>query len=355
MSASERAERRARRLVRLYPRAWRARYGEEFTQFLIDDLADRPRSPARTADVLRSGVMARLARAGLADDTLMETHQQVRAGLGAVSLAVSTFLAVGIALWSQLTIGWQWSEPSVPATRTAMLVMSGTMLVFVLLAVLAVTPLAWILCRELARMPRLELVSPLIAGTIGSIVLIVGAVHFGHGWPGTGGHPWAGRDIVPGAVARFCWAATLWMNAYWAHPSALASFPASEIAWMIASPVALTAALTGAAKTVRRLPLGARLIRYEAWLGLTAGVAMGAFLAGAGSWIITGGSAPRGLFRVGAIDLIGLVLMRSRHADRGASQPRDGRQPDARRSWLDAPPSPRVRGRRIPRRRLGRL
>jgi hypothetical protein len=69
------AERRARRLLRWYPKAWRDRYGEEFTQLLVDDIRERPRSWHRTLDVARSGLAAqvterqlphsRLAAAGL--------------------------------------------------------------------------------------------------------------------------------------------------------------------------------------------------------------------------------------------------------------------------------------------------
>ena len=36
---------------------------------------------------------------------------------------------------------------------------------------------------------------------------------------------------------------------------------------------------------------------------------MAGFLAGASSWIVSGGPAPRGLFRVGTIDLVGLAAM----------------------------------------------
>ena len=32
------AERRARLLVRCYPPAWRARYGDEFVQLLVDEM-----------------------------------------------------------------------------------------------------------------------------------------------------------------------------------------------------------------------------------------------------------------------------------------------------------------------------
>ena len=309
MTDTEAAERRARRLVRCYPRAWRARYGEEFTQFLIDDIAERPRSLTRTADVLRSGLLVRLACAGLAGDALSEPWHQARAGLATLGVALSAFLAIGVALWSQLTIGWQWSAPAAGATKAGMLLMSGAMPAIALVALLAAAPLVWVITSEVLRGRGLIYVWPLIATGIGASALAVGSVHFGHGWPGTGGHPWAGRDIVPGAVARFCWAATLWLTSYWAHPGALASFPASEIAWMIASPLALLAMLIGAAGTVRRLPLTAGLMRYESWLGLSAGPVMAGFLAGASSWIVSGGPAPHGLFRVGAIDVAGVVVM----------------------------------------------
>lgn len=56
------AERRARRLLRWYPQRWRARYGDEFTQLLIDDINERPCSWRRTLDVAQSGLAARLPR-----------------------------------------------------------------------------------------------------------------------------------------------------------------------------------------------------------------------------------------------------------------------------------------------------
>jgi hypothetical protein len=301
------AERRARRLVRCYPHEWRERHGEEFTQLLIDDISERPHSLTRTADVLRAGLVARLACAGLAGDI---TARQLRAGLGTLGLSVGAFLAIAVAVWSQLTIGWQWSAPAAPATKTGMLLMSTSMLAFAALAVSAAIPLLGALTRELShRRGRGTLALPLIAATLGAAALVAGSVHFGHGWPGTGGHPWTGRDLVPAAVARFCWASTLWITSYWAHPGALSSFPASEIAWMIAAPVILLGTVIGAAQTLRRLPLSARVLRFEARLGLTAAVAMAAFLAGASSWIVSGGPAPHGLFRVGAIDLIGVAVM----------------------------------------------
>jgi hypothetical protein len=51
------------------------------------------------------------------------------------------------------------------------------------------------------------------------------------------------------------------------------------------------------------------VLRYESWLGLTAAVVLAGFLAGASSWVISGGPSPRGLFRVGTIDTVGVAVM----------------------------------------------
>ena len=109
---------RAARLLRWYPGAWRARYGAEFTELLIADLAERPRSPARTADVIRGGIVARLTDAGLcgfAPDGTERAGQRARAGLASLACCAAVFLGLGGAIWSQLTIGWQWSAPDATA------------------------------------------------------------------------------------------------------------------------------------------------------------------------------------------------------------------------------------------------
>jgi hypothetical protein len=102
---------RAARLMRWYPRSWRDRYGEEFAELLVADISERPRSRARTADVIRGGIVARLASAGLCGFAA-DAAGQVRASLVSLACSLSIFLGLGAAIWSQLTIGWQWSESS---------------------------------------------------------------------------------------------------------------------------------------------------------------------------------------------------------------------------------------------------
>lgn len=74
-------EQRARRLVRWYPKEWRRRYGEEFTELLVYDIGERPRSWHRTLDVARSGLAAQMAHRQLTRPRLASSALIFGAGL----------------------------------------------------------------------------------------------------------------------------------------------------------------------------------------------------------------------------------------------------------------------------------
>jgi hypothetical protein len=300
--------RRAGRLLRWYPKAWRSRYGEEFTELLISDISERPGSWARTADIARGGIVARLAGAGLCGCG-SDPSGQVRASLVSLACCVTIFLGFGAALWSQLTIGWQWSEPDTGATIAATVVMSVAMLAFGILALAAALPVAWSVMSRIRRRRPAGLIGPLMLFGAGTVIMVAGARHFGNGWPGTGGHPWAAQGLVPGGVAAFSWASTLSVSSYWAHPAALAGFPWTEIAWMALSPLAVAGAVGGAAVLIRRTDLSPGVLRLEARLGSAACATMAVFLAGCCVWIAGRGHGPEQLFHAGAIDVAGAVTM----------------------------------------------
>jgi len=301
------AERRATRLLRWYPPAWRDRYGDEFTELLIAEFAERPRSWRRAGDVARGGLLARLTGAGLTGHDL-EPSQQVKVGLATAVCSLAAFLVFGIAMWAQLTVGWEWAAPSATATRVGMVAMSAAALLLAVLVVLAVPPLAIAAVREIVQRRTRDLRGSLLLAAAGAVVLAVGSHHFQNAWPGTGGHSWAQQGLVPGGVAAFSWAATLSVSSYWAHPGALAAFPAAEVAWMAVSPLALIALVAGIARTMRRLDWSPRLLRYEAWLVGAAAAGTTVFLAGACCWVLAEGSRP-GLFHAGAIDVVSLAVM----------------------------------------------
>ncbi len=300
--------RRAARLLRWYPRDWRSRYGEEFAELLIADIDERPRSWGRLADVAISGMVARLIPTGLTSHAI-DPADQVRASLASLGCLLGAFLFLGAAMWSQLTIGWQWSEPDTAATFVAMILMSGTMLLFAALAVLAAIPIAWRVVTRVASRQSSGLILPSLAFVAGAAILVIGSRHFGNGWPGTGGRSWAHQGLVPGGVAAFTWASTLSVSSYWAHPGALLSFPATELAWMAVSPVAIIFLVTAAAAIIRRAGLSPRALRYAAHLARVTALGMLTFLTGACAWVMNGGPGPRNLFHAGVIDMAGTIVM----------------------------------------------
>jgi hypothetical protein len=299
---------RALRLLRWYPHEWRARYGDEFVELLVDDMHERPHSPSRTFDIARNGLVARSAAAGLGGQPF-DPEASERRSLVAVGTALVAFMVCALAMWAQLTIGWQWAAPDTVGTSLAMFVMSAAVVAGAALCLAAVLPIVGSVVRGLIRGQARVLITPLVVIVIGLVILGVGIHHFANGWPGTGGHPWVGQGIVPGGVAAYAWASTLFVTSYWAHPAALGGFPAAEVAWMLLSPVALVSVLVASAKVVHRLDLSPKTLRYERRLIFAGTIPMVSFFTGAAMWVFDGGPGPRNLFHIGAIDFVDLGAM----------------------------------------------
>lgn len=303
MSQPRSIEREAQRLVRCYPKGWRARYGEEFTRLLIDELAEGELSVARKLDVLAHGAWTRLNHAGLAGSAL-DAQRRTQSMLGAMLVVSEVFVILSVAVWAQLTIGWQWSAPRSAGTTAAMWLMSAGLLGLGALAVVVIALLA-------VRLPGggVDRWRPVLLSLAAGAGLYLGCRHFAPHWPGTGGHAWSGRDLVPGWLARLSWAGTLWISSYWAHPVALGSFPAGELAWMVISPVGWLALVVSGAATTRRVELTTKLQRLAVLLSAVAVTAMIIFLAGAVLWVFSDDSGGQNLFAVGAIDFAIVAIL----------------------------------------------
>ncbi len=78
---------------------------------------------------------------------------------------------------------------------------------------------------------------------------------------------------------------------------------------MAISPIAIVCVVLGAASAVRRLELSPKVLRYESRLGSLASFAMIIFLTGCCFWIVDGGTGPRDLFHIGAINIVEVVMM----------------------------------------------
>lgn len=303
------SERRAGRLLRWYPKAWRARYGEEFLELLISDLDERPHSWRRTVDVAGHGLRARVSIAAV-PGTQAEPAAHIRAGLITVGCAAGALLTFGIAMWSQVVIGWRWRPPATPAVAAGMIGMSAGVLLLASLTVVAAIPLAVSAGRSLLQGDGWRLVLPAALVGVALAVLIVGGLHFDAHWPGSRGRPWGSHGLVPSGVAAFCWAVTRGVSSYWFHPHELAQFTGAEIGWMACSVASIVALMVGLTVIVRRLPLSPAVLRFEALLARAACAVMALFAAGAGAWVFTGKPVgPTGVYSVGIIDVVGLAVI----------------------------------------------
>ncbi len=316
---------RAARLLHWYPKEWRERYGEEFTELLIADIDERPASVARTLDVARAGLLARLAAAGLTElhtGRLADPGRPVRASLATLGAALAFCLVLGAAMWSQLAIAWERAAPASPPTRSATLVMSVALLVFPALVLLAVVPVA---CAIVAHFSR-RLLVPSLALAAALTVLAFGGHHFIYQWPGTGGHGENGGLLpaLPAGLQAFAWSVSYWFSSAWAHWSWLTGFGGWELAWMATSPLALAAAMAAGATLLRRVELSPRLLSYETRLAAAGCAVMGIFLLGCGYWIYAGRhpvaviDAYPGLLDVAATVCLALGLAAAYQAERTA-------------------------------------
>jgi hypothetical protein len=300
--------RRARRLVRMYPPKWRARYGDEFVELLIDDLRERRHSLSLTANVVRGATVARLREAGVGDQPLVPP-EQVDASITTLVWSLAACFLFGVAMWSQVVVGWRWEPPSGHAVAFAMVLMSLAVAILGALAIAASVPIAWTLVRSVAR-GRQGLIAPALIWSVSAAAVLLGCRHFADGWPGTGGHSWGHHALVPAGLASFGWAATRGITAYWAHPGALASFPVIEVLWMLLSPLALIGLVASSARVVRRLDLSPRVVRYEVVVAAVAVAVTLLFVLGAAAWVLDNGApGPTGIYRVGMIDFVGLGVM----------------------------------------------
>jgi hypothetical protein len=299
---------RAGRLLRWYPRSWRARYGEEFTELLTAELAERPRSPRRTVNVVCSGLRARLADAGFTSHPL-EREATARAGLATLACCGAVFALFGGAMWSQLAIGLQWAKPRHQGITQALDLMSIALLVFAMLTVLAILGVARVAVAAIRAGHGRALLRPATMIMTGAAVLFAGARHFENGWPGTGGHLLFHQGLVPPGVAAFCWATTMWITSYLAHPQVLGTFPAAQLTWMALSPAAACCLIFGTGQFLRRLDRSPGVLRYETWLARAATAAMILYIGAALRWLASPGTGVMPAFHVGSIDVAAMAVL----------------------------------------------
>jgi hypothetical protein len=293
-------EQRVRRLLRCYPRAWRERYGEEFAALLADDIGERPRSLRRDVDVIRAGVVARLARCGIVHGPLRSQSAAAFVGTAAAGL----FVACTVSIWTQLAGGWLTASPDTAAVSVGLVTLSGWLAGLLLTAIVAGVRVAAAVVRSARAGRGADLLRPLQLFVTSGAILVAGARLIAPRWP-------AGRATHDNGMivdfARTGWAATDAISTFWLHPHRLLAVPIGELAWMVLSPVAVVALVWAAIRVVQ--VSGPRLVRNSGKAWAVAGAFVLPCFVTAAAWVLGSQHAANPAFRAGTLDVVLLGVM----------------------------------------------
>ena len=261
------AGRRPDRLLRWYPPAWRARYGQELEE-LIAEATGGGRVPWRTRlDIARSGTRERLRASGLTGDGV-PPDERSRAGSLLVLCAWMTFVVAGTTV-QKLSEHWQDATP-----------------------------------RSQQALPAAAFAALTGAAAIGSALVVLGiacafpallALVRAGGWRDIRGVILRALAVTAVAVvstaALVAWAHRLSARARSGHDLAYAL---GFSAWSLVMLVLVVCWTIAAVSTARRLDLSARLLRVEARLAAGVCATMAVMTVATALWW-AGSPTPRSL------------------------------------------------------------
>ncbi len=243
------------RLLRIYPRAWRERYGEELAA-LVDELGGGARMSWRLRlDVGRAGLVERFRALGLNG---LPPRERAREGSLLVLYAWMLFVLGGFGVqkasehWQAVTPAAKQGLPS--AAFDVLVAAAGAGSLLVLAGVAAALP-------------------PLVA-------LIRG-----------GGWAEIRRPVLRAVALTVLTVAAAAALGLWAHSLTPAqrnggdvAYSGAFVAWALLGAACLLAWAAAAAATARRLALPAGTLRLEVWLGAAVSGAMAAMTAATAVW-----------------------------------------------------------------------
>lgn len=243
------------RLLRAYPAAWRARYGDELATLVEELDADARMSWRDRFDVVRAGVSERV-RVLMAGG--LPPREQAREGSLLVLFAWTLFVLGGFGV-QKASEHWQAVTPTgkqgLPAAAFDVLFWTaGVGSALVLLGVaLSLPGLAALLRGGGWAQIRRPINHALLLSVLG-VGAIVGLARWAH-------------SLTPAA-----------------HNGHNALYSGVFVAWILLVAVCLVAWAAAARATARQLSWSARILRLEAWLGLAVSVAMAVMTVATAIW-----------------------------------------------------------------------
>jgi len=259
VSTTSNDTRRAERLLRWYPPAWRECYGEEFVDHLEQEFADRPIDFGRSVNVACKGLVTRVGDAGLSN-TGVNPSGQARAALGTSFALIALMVIVMLDLWSRAMGAWssRTYHPLPVDASTGVLTAAMGFLLLVLAAVVSVV----VLCaaRQIVRGRARRLIGPSLLASVSGVFLLYAArifpsllapyIHGAHGFPGT-------RLSDPGQVIANLATVTWELTQRWVAPwnQGISPLPTAQSIIDDCVPLAMFAFGIALAMLIRRVEL----------------------------------------------------------------------------------------------------
>jgi len=308
--------RRAKRLLRWYPSAWRERYGEEFLDHLEQEFAERPHDRGRSINIAYKGLVTRVADAGLSSST-MGTEERGRSALG-TSFVLSTLAAIiTLNFWSRAMGLWSARKyHPIPVSATAGILTVATAFLMMVLIAMVVTVIIFAV-RQVVHGRARPLLWPSIFAVVSGALLLYSARWLprmleGYSHMRQGGLRWTHLGSTIYAFSQITWELTQRWDQLWGQGSI--GTPTAMIVVNDLVPVALLVFGVSIALLVRRIELP----RISARLGLATvtllGALIGVFVLTYLVWLMAGGPmgthyfVPEGSL-AGVIYLIFLALI----------------------------------------------
>jgi hypothetical protein len=288
MTADLNHTRRALRLLRWYPPAWRDRYGEEFVDLMEQELADTPRSVKRTANVVVKGLIARLGDVGLVRPALeVAKPEGVSVATGFVLAAL--FAPLALHYWSDAMIRWNQNPRWTSSIPISILTACATVLMatVLLLAIGILVALLAAAGRSIGRGERSRIIGPLavILGS-GSILGLTAYLSLTN-LVSRGGFQWTHPGNAIKQLAGIALSAT--DNSSWMWNSPLRRFAAAPGLLAAALPMVLVAFALAVAALARRVHYSPTSAVRGRLIAKLLASSMALFMVDYLAWILAGG------------------------------------------------------------------
>jgi hypothetical protein len=268
--------RRATRLLRWYPTAWRDRFGEEFLDHLEQEFADRPHDRGRSVNVAYKGLVARVANIGLSSATV-GTEDRTRAALGTSFVLSALAAIITLNFWSRAMGLWSARKyHPIPVSATAGILTIATAFLVVVLLAMVVTVIIFAV-RQVVHGRARPLLWPSIFAVISGALLLYSVRWLprmleGYSHMFQGGLRWTHLGSTIYAFSQITWELTQRWVQLWGQGAT--GTPTAMIVVNDLVPVALLVFGVAIALLVRRVELP----RISAQLGLATVILLGALI-----------------------------------------------------------------------------